>query len=63
MIYGASVMYQHFCEKILETGQSWDIIPNSHDSRDLFLTMGMREWRDKGSVKDYAQIGLQSLRE
>lgn len=47
MIYGASVMYQHFCEKILETGQSWDIIPNSHDSRDLFLTMGMREWRDK----------------
>ena len=47
MIYGASVMYRYFCDRILETGQSWDAIPGGHDSRDLFLTMGMKEWREK----------------
>lgn len=47
MIYGASVMYRRFCDRILETGQSWDAIPDAHDGRDLFLTMGMQEWRDK----------------
>ena len=50
MIYGASVMYQAFCRRILETGQSWDAIPNGCDGRDLFLTMGMQEWRDKESL-------------
>jgi len=50
MIYGASVMYHRFCERIMETGQSWDAIPGVTDSRDLFVTMGMNEWRAKEPI-------------
>jgi len=47
MAYCASVMYRVACDRIMETGQSWDAIPNATDSRDLFMTMGMKEWRAK----------------
>lgn len=47
MPYCASVMFRRACERILETGQSWDAIPDATDSRDLFMTMGMKAWRDK----------------
>lgn len=47
MPYCASVMFRRACDRIMETGQSWDAIPDAHDSRDLFMTMGMKEWRDK----------------
>ena len=47
MAYCASVMYRVACDRIMDTGQSWDAIPNASDSRDLFMTMGMKEWRDK----------------
>ena len=47
MIYGASVMYQSFCRRILKTGHSWDAVPDGHDGRDLFLSMGIQAWRDK----------------
>lgn len=57
MIYGASVMYRRFCERIMETGQSWDAIPDANDSRDLFITMGMTEWREKEPL--YASVTTQ----
>ena len=57
MIYGASVMYRRFCERIMETGQSWDAIPDASDSRDLFITMGMTEWREKEPL--YASVTMQ----
>jgi len=47
LCYCASVMYRRACDRILETGQSWDAIPDARDSRDLFMTMGMSEWREK----------------
>lgn len=47
MPYCASVMFRRACGRILETGQSWDAIPGAHDSRELFMTMGMKDWRDK----------------
>lgn len=47
MAYCASVMFKRVCEHIMKTGQSWDSIPGATDSRDLFMTMGMKEWRDK----------------
>lgn len=47
LCYGASVMYRRFLDRIMETGQSWDAIPDANDSRGLFMTMGMQEWRDK----------------
>ncbi len=50
MCYCASVMYRFACDRIMESGQSWDAIPNATDSRDLFMTMGMKEWRDKESL-------------
>lgn len=43
----ASVMFRRVCDRILETGQSWDSIPGAVDSRELFMTMGMERWRDK----------------
>ena len=47
MPFCASVIFRRACDRIMETGQSWDAIPDAHDSRELFLTMGMGEWRDK----------------
>lgn len=46
LCYCASVMFQRACDRIMESGQSWDAIPDAYDSRDLFMTMGMKEWRD-----------------
>lgn len=46
MPYCASVMFRRACDRIMETGQSWDAIPAAQDSRNLFMTMGMKEWRD-----------------
>lgn len=47
MPFCASVMFRRACDRIMETGQSWDAIPGADDSRELFMTMGMKEWRDK----------------
>ncbi|MCL1828389.1 MAG: oxaloacetate decarboxylase [Oscillospiraceae bacterium] len=47
MPFCASVMFRRACDKIIETGHSWDCVPDAHDSRELFMTMGMKEWRDK----------------
>lgn len=46
MCYCASVMYRRACDRIMKSGQSWDAIPDAHDSRELFMTMGMKQWRD-----------------
>lgn len=46
LCYCASVMYRRALDRIMESGQSWDAIPDATDSRDLFLTMGMKEWRE-----------------
>lgn len=47
MPFCASVMFRRACDRIMETGQSWDAIPDANDSRELFMTMGMKTWRDK----------------
>lgn len=47
MPFCASVMFQRACNHIQKSGQSWDAIPDVHDSRELFMTMGMKEWQDK----------------
>ena len=46
MAYCASVMFRRVCDHIMETGESWEAIPDAKDSRNLFMTMGMKEWRD-----------------
>lgn len=46
MPYCASVMFRRACDRIMETGQSWDAIPDANDSRNLFMTMGMGQWRE-----------------
>lgn len=43
----ASVVFRRVCDRIMESGQSWDSIPDAPDSRELFNTMGMKWWRDK----------------
>lgn len=46
--YGASVLLREACDHIMKTGSGYDAIPGNHNtSLDLFLTMGMREWREK----------------
>lgn len=47
MPFCASVMFRRACDRIMETGQSWDAIPDAYDSRELFMTMGMKDWREK----------------
>lgn len=49
--YCASVVFRRAMDKIMETGESWDAIEDAHDSRDLFLTMGMKEWREKENIQ------------
>lgn len=44
--YCASVMFRRAFDRIMETGQSWDAIPDADDSRYLFMTMGMQWWRE-----------------
>lgn len=56
MPYCASVMFRRACEHIMATGESWDAIPDAHDSRELFLTMGMKEWRDKEPLYDAVSL-------
>ncbi len=56
MPYCASVMFRRACEHIMATGESWDAIPDAHDSRELFLTMGMKEWRDKEPLYGTASV-------
>ena len=46
LCYCASVMFRRACDRIMESGQSWDAIPDAHDSRELFMTMGMKAWRE-----------------
>lgn len=45
--FSASVTFRRICAHILQTGQSWDAIPGATDSRELFTTMGMQQWREK----------------
>lgn len=45
--FAASVLFRRICDRILECGHSWDAIPDAPDSRELFMTMGMKEWREK----------------
>ena len=58
MPFCASVMFRRACDHIIRSGESWEAIPDAPDSRELFMTMGMREWREKeprygtSSVKD-----------
>ena len=48
--YGASEILREICEKIKVNGTGYDAIPGCHNtSLDLFLTMGMKEWRAKES--------------
>lgn len=49
--YCASVVFRRAMDKIMETGESWDAIEDVHDSRDLFRTMGMKEWREKENIQ------------
>lgn len=43
----ASVIFRRVCDRVLESGHSWDAIPDAPDSRELFTTMGMKWWREK----------------
>ncbi|MDY5083084.1 MAG: oxaloacetate decarboxylase [Candidatus Limivicinus sp.] len=48
--YGASVLLREICDNIMKNGTGYDAIPGNHNtSLDLFLTMGMRAWREKES--------------
>ena len=42
----ASVMIRRAFDHIMATGESWESIPDAKDSRELFMTMGMKQWRD-----------------
>lgn len=44
--YAASVMFRRMADKIMKEGCSWDCIPGAYASRELFDTMGMKEWRE-----------------
>lgn len=46
--YGASVLLREICDRIMKNGTGYDAIHGQHNtSLDLFLTMGMKEWREK----------------
>lgn len=46
--YGASAVMRDVCDNIMKNGTGYNAIPGGYNtSLDLFLTMGMREWRDK----------------
>lgn len=49
MPFGATIFYRNVLDHVRETGQSWDAIPGATDSRGLFYTMGMKEWRETES--------------
>lgn len=53
--YGSSVLLREICDNIMKNGTGYDAIPGNHNtSLDLFLTMGMRAWREKES--QYAEV-------
>ena len=44
--YGASVLLRQICDSVLKNGTAYDAIPGGlNTSLDLFVTMGMNEWR------------------
>lgn len=46
--YGASAVLRDICDNIMKNGTGYDAIPGNYNtSLDLFLTMGMKEWREK----------------
>lgn len=46
--YGASEVLRQICDSIMTNGTGYDAIPgNCNTSLDLFLTMGMKQWREK----------------
>jgi len=46
--YGASAVLRDICNNIMENGTGYDAIPGNYNtSLDLFLTMGMKQWREK----------------
>lgn len=53
--YGASVLLREICDNIMKTGTSYDTIHGQHNtSLDLFLTMGMKAWREKEA--EYSEV-------
>ena len=53
--YGASVLLREICDNIMKNGTGYDAIHGQHNtSLDLFLTMGMKAWRDKELV--YSEV-------
>lgn len=48
--YAASVLFRRMADKIQTEGCSWDCIPDATQSRELFITMGMNEWREKEHI-------------
>ncbi|UWG98906.1 oxaloacetate decarboxylase [Dehalobacter sp. DCM] len=46
LCFGASVFLRRIADRILQVGHSWDAIPDTSDSRELFNTMGMQAWRE-----------------
>lgn len=46
--YGASAVLRDICDNIMKNGTGYGSIPGNYNtSLDLFLTMGMKEWREK----------------
>lgn len=46
--YGASEVLRQICDSIMANGTGYGTIPgNCNTSLDLFLTMGMKQWREK----------------
>lgn len=58
MAFCASVMFRRACDHIMATGESWEAIPQANDSRELFMTMGMRQWRDKEPL--YSTVSVEN---
>lgn len=49
--YGASSVLRDICDNIKKNGTGYDAIPGKYNtSLDLFLTMGMKEWRGKEAL-------------
>ena len=45
--YGSSVLMRLLCDNIMKNGTGYDAIPGDHNtSLDLFMTMGMKRWRE-----------------
>ena len=56
--YGASVLLREICDRIMQNGTGYGAIHGDHNtSLDLFLTMGMKSWRDK--ELEYSEVNNQ----